>query len=372
MTVGTWRTIPASNKLEDIDPEDNPAYNPNYPGTAPWHGTEGQISVSRNWNGAVFDQDTCTLWLPLAGGHTNYGGNEPYKICIGADTPVWSMIRPPSGAVGNTITLNDGQEATGLYSDGRLRSVHSYGNHAYVPGVGPVITRTNAHYFSAGGRVQKVYAINETTGEASVLSDYTALAYPDPVGSSDAGGCYDPSRGVIWHMGSATARMLKTVVSTGVTTAVGAYNNYMLGDGSVMRYIDTHDLIAITSSVSPYFRIFDPVTSLWTSPAISGSYSTGLDNNFPGMDWCPDLGKMLMWNNASATTEITTLTPGANPRTDAWTTGLLTVDGSNTVSPTARPSSRTHGRFGYSSRLKGCYLWQDTAEDVYFFATGSV
>jgi len=368
MAANTWAEIPG-NTLADIDPAASATYNPNYPSTAPWAGTGGQIIVSRGWNSTVFDRATDTLWIPLAGGHTDYAGNEPYKICLRSETPNWSMIRPPSGAVGNTITLNDGQEATGLYSDGRLRSVHSYTNNAYVDGLGPVITRTNAHFSSAAGRIQKVYAINETTGEASVLSDYTALSYPDPVGSSDAGGCYDPSRGVIWHIGSATARMLKTVVATGVTTAVGEYNNLTQGDGSCMIYVSTHDVIMVSSSVSPYFRVFDPVTELWTSPTISGSYSAGLNNNYPGMDWCPDLGKMLMWNNASATTEITTLTPGANPRTDAWTTGILTVSGANAVTPPARPSGRTHKRFGYSTNLKGCYLFQSNATPIYFFAT---
>lgn len=364
MAVNTWAEIP-STLLSSIDPENSATYNPNYPATSPWHGTGGQTNVVGAWNGAVFDSATDTLFIPLAGGHTDYAGNEPYAINLRTDAPTWAMLRAPSGAVGNVITLNDGQEETGLYSDGRLRSVHSYGNHAYVPGVGPVITRVAASYASAIGTLRKVYSISPTTGEASLLSDWTAISSTDAGGAAGAA-CYDPSRECVWHLGGSPCRMLKTVVSTGVTTVVGAWDNHLNSNGACI-YIPSLDLVGVFDGLYD-FHIFDPATGLWTFPTTTGSYSAGLSlDGQIGAAW--EGSKIVLWNNVTTRTEISTLTPpGASPRTTAWTRGVQTVSGGNTITPTAKTATGTRGRFGYSSYLQGCYLFNGVSEKLYFFA----
>ena len=364
MSVNTWAEVP-STLLSSIDPENSATYNPNHPSTSPWRGTGGQANVVNAWNGAVFDTDTDTLFIPLAGGHGDYGGNEPYKINLRAETPTWSMLRAPSGAVGNVITLSDGQESTGLYSDGRLRSVHSYSNHAYVPSLGPVITRVAASYSAGTGNVRKMYSISPTTGEASLLSDWTAISSTD-AGITTGAACYDSSRGCVWHLGGSPCRMLKTVIATGVTTTVGVWDNHLNSEG-VCIYIPSLDLVGVFDGFYD-FRVFDPATGLWTFPTTTGSYSGGLSlNGQIGAAW--DGSKMVIWNNATTRTEISTLTPPvSDPRTNAWTRGTQTVSGSNAITPTAKTATGTRGRFGYSPYLQGCYLFNGVTEKLYFFA----
>lgn len=135
MGVGT---IPIANKLSDLNPDNNPAINPNYPSSAPWTGSTGHTSVISTWCGACYDRATDTLHFPLSGGHGDWAGNEPYKVRIGDESPLFVMMRNPSGAVGNTGTLNDGLESTGVYFDGRPRAIHSANRPVYVPGLGPI------------------------------------------------------------------------------------------------------------------------------------------------------------------------------------------------------------------------------------------
>ena len=139
--------IPASNTLDDLNPKNNPAINPVYPSTPEWMGNHANIIGA--WCGACYGDDAGELWLPLSGGHGDYAGNEPYKINLRADVPQWEMVRPPSGAIGNVLTTNDGQEASGVYSDGRPRSIHSYNKSVWIDGVGPAVAVQGSTSWSA-------------------------------------------------------------------------------------------------------------------------------------------------------------------------------------------------------------------------------
>ena len=372
MTTLTWAEIPG-NTLSAIDPAANAAINPNGTSGAPWAGTDGQTCVGGYaWNGGTYDHATDTMHLPLQGGHANYAGNEPYSCALDASAD-WVMLRNPSGAIGNTITLNDGQEATGLYSDGRLRSTHSYSNLCYVPGHGPIITRPMAFYSSGGGVLYKMFLVSESTGEASEWADYSALSYPDPVGTTNEGAaCYDSTRACVWHLGGGTAKMLKTLVSTRVTTAHGTYGNHINDGGGSLVYMPALDLVAALKSYDNTFKIFDPTSDTWTAPTVSGSYATGYDgtDSAAGIDWDEANQRLLLWNQSSNTTLITILTPpGSSPATNAWTASTMSVDGGNTVTPGTRQGPGTFGRFKYSPNLKGCVLLCSNTTPLYFFAT---
>ena len=92
-----------------------------------------------------------------------------------------------------------------------------------------------------------------------------------------------------------------------------------------------------------------------------------------GLDWDEDAQQLIAWNNSSLTTQISVFTPPAsNPATSAWTASVLSVDGSNAVTPTTGTSTGTHGRFAYSPTLKGCVLLNGTTQSLYFFATEGV
>ena len=53
MTPRTWRAIPATNTLADLNPKNNPALNPNYPNNPEFMGTHSAIIYA--WCGAAWD-----------------------------------------------------------------------------------------------------------------------------------------------------------------------------------------------------------------------------------------------------------------------------------------------------------------------------
>lgn len=369
MAIGTWAQV-GSNTLSALNPENNPAINQNYPSSGPWHGTTGFTGITSAWNGACWDEATATFWMPLQGGHADWGGNEVYKNCLFDASPAFSMVRVPSGGIGNAITLNDGQEITGLFSDGRLRPGHSYNNNVYVPGVGPVVVRVKGPFISGATDFGKAYTINETTGEATLLSDLTSL---NP-GQSYGGAVYEASRNRILTSGTGNTPLLKIDMTTGTGSTAVSSDNYA-GQYLRMVVIPEFDLLAFIHNggagypAQIYFRELSALGTIVT-PTITGSYSAGLAlNGQVGAEWDHQHRRLVLWNNATNTTEISTLTPGANPRTDAWVRGTVSVSGSNTETPTAAAGNGTYGRFGYSAKLGGCYLLNATNQKMYFFAT---
>lgn len=367
-TVNTWTNIPGA-AFSTYNPELSALINPNYPGTSPWHTSNGFPGKNDAWCGAAWDDTTGTLWKPLDGGHADWAGNEPFKICLATDAPVWSMLRYPSGAVGNTITLTDGADNTGYFTgDGRLRPGHSYNNNIYVPGVGPLVTRTEFVNFAPGSPPPRVHKINETTGEATLLCDYSSLG---GLGTGTGGATYDASRNCVWIMPTGNTALFKFNLNTNVMTIAKASSNYNNGYARLV-YLPTIDMIAVFHNgaggyVTSKFYLIDVANSFTIiQPTMTSSPSAGLaQNGQTGMDW--DGNRLLLWNNATNRTEISTLTPSGNPRTQSWAWGIQTVDASNTVTPTTALVKGTYGRFGYSSKLKGCYLHNAVSDAISFF-----
>lgn len=379
MLANTWAVVPSTNKLSDLDPTTKTGTNPNYPGQAEYaSGTNyGMLAFS----GACWDEETGTLWFPLQGGHGDYGGNEPYKIKISSDSPAFSMLRPPTGWNGAVIT-NDNQEATGLYSDGRLRSVHSYNNNVYVTGLGPVISRTTAPWHSGQENHDFCALLNESTGESTILQDINSISQR---GAGFGGACYDATRDCLWLMGTGTSSIGKFNLTTNTLTQGSNYDNHC-GAWAAIVHVQEADLL-LTLSKQPGlpiqpgnypgpFLAFNPTTGartvLSSDSAFSGAFSSGFTlsaDTSPGVSWDAVNRRLLMWQNTSNTTEISTLTPGANLLTDPWAAGVLSVSGSNTVTPTTTKADGVNSRFGYSPKLGGCYLLNRTTESIYFFAT---
>lgn len=367
MSANTWALVGA-NTLGDINPRNNPAINPLYPAGTGWGGSQAGMILA--WNGAAWDEASATLWFPLQGGHADYGGNEPYKIGLGAESPTFIMVRNPSGAIGNVLNTDDGNENSGVYSDGRLRSPHSYNNNIYVPGVGPVITRLAGVYKSGQTGTNKAYKLDEITGEATLICDFSALNS----GTQYGGAAYDAVRNRILTTGIGNTPLVKIDMTTGIGSIVVASDNYITG-GAHLKVMQDDDLLMVLhqggSGYPPAVYIRE-LSSLNTKihPTITGAYSAGLSlTGHAGLEWDSVNRRFLIWDNATNTTEISTLTPGANPRTDPWVAGVLAVSGSNAVTPTAAAPNGTYGRFGYSKKLGGCFLLNSTSQKMYFFAT---
>lgn len=373
MTPFTWKTIPTTNTLSAIDPTTNPAITP--PG-ADFVG-RGMTLGLLSWTGGVWDDQTGTFWIPIGGGHTDYGGNEPYRIQINSNSPSWVMVRNPTGAVGNTGVTRDGLEETGVYFDGRIRAAHSYNNQTFVPGLGPVISRSAGVFYAPGGGDSvgnnKAYWLN-SAGEANLIVDHAAVTAASLALSQSDGVCaYDPTRGAqgtIWTMGHGDAVMVRIDIAAQTAVAVGPRDNHFV-TSDAMHYIPSMDVLAgITRGVLKIWRIdqgnFTPVT-----PTLSGSYSSGLDLTYFsgfGSCWVPELNCLALFENKlNNRIEISTLTP-TGTASDPWVRGVLNVDVSNVVVPPALGGDGLFGRFGYSSLLKGFYLVPNTTSQPLFFA----
>lgn len=368
----TWSVVPTANTLDSLDPRNNPAINPNYPSGPEWGGTTGQWSIVGAWCGATYDEDGDVMWLGLGGGHSNYGGNEVYRCRFSAAAPVWEMVRWPSGAVGNLLTTHDGQESSGIYSDGRPRAVHTYNKWVYVPGVGPALAvHGNTSYSATAGREWSVF-IDPVTGEASFSVEHGGGAMNDH--TSGLGACYDPTRRAIWIAPSGLSSIYRYDIPTSGSPAAGSAASLIGNTGSVryytsVTYLPGHDCLLVGNSVDEYgdsgtWRVFDCATGTGYNPSFSGQ-APGVGKTQPR--WVPALGAVCHWNHASSTTQITRLTPGANPRTDAWTVSTLPVSGANAVTPSARVSQGTYGRFAYSPRMGGFLVFNSTTGPHYFY-----
>lgn len=370
MTANTWRTIPASNKLSDIDPAQNPAMNPNYPSPPEWANSNAGVVAA--WCGACYDQATDTLWFPLSAGHADGAGNEPYKICINAETPQFVMLRPPSGAIGNILTTNDGQDVTGRYSDGRPRAIHSYNKPVYVPGVGPftaVLGETCA--WGAIGGTGETIRLHETTGESTFLA---ANSWAIGASSEFGGTAYDPVRHCIWFMPSSNgSKITKYDIATNTWSQVG--EGITVASNSACYLPNADCVLVFCHLFTNGIGVFDCATSTWSFPTRSGSLVGGVNLGVSTYGavapvWVPSLNAVAFWDNSSNTTQINILTLPANPRTGNWVASQLPVSGSNTVTPTVKTAAGTYGRFQYSQRLNGFVLLNATNQDCYFYALG--
>lgn len=377
MAARTWAAIPSTATLASLDVTGNPSITP--PG-ADWV-ARGQASGGHAWTGYAWDDDTQTWYAGMLGGHSDYGGNEPYRVSVNVASTAWQRLRLPSGALpGPALTARDGGEAngTGLYSDGRLRAHHSYHNHRWVPGVGLVICRaTGMFYNPAGSDTKRIWTIDTETGEATERCNYTGFT---GMGNGEGSVDFDPVRNCLWTIGSATSTLVQVhglAAPTWTAVKRGTTDNWLKPSGA-MRYVPGADVLAMFPTYGGSgLGIRDLTTYAVSYPTITGAFSAGFvppdgSGNQPGcgMEWCVELGCFLLWNNTSITTEISTLTPSdANDLTAPWVRGVLSVSGSNAVTPPAAPADGVFSRMTYSAAL-GCVLLQVGAnQPIYAFAT---
>lgn len=369
----SWVEVPVAATLASRDPGQDASINPNYPSRAPWDPSGArQAAIVYAWCGAVFDEASDTYWIGPAGGHGDYGGNEIYRGTFHAASPTWSLVRKPSGAIGNTISLNDGGESGGVYSDGRPRAMHTYNRQVYVPGVGPVMCGI-AGVYSSGSGGKRVFAfIGKKTGEARFSSECT-LYMQDYL--DGAGACYDSRRHALWLFPKGTSAAVRYDIPTadgphkGLFHTVGAAAS-KLGYVSA-TYLPDDDCILIGTSNyaedAGSWMVLDCADGRYYTPMFSGSGALGSTQGQCQPRWVPSLGAACAWNNAASTTLITRLIKPANPRTGKWIVDTLPVSGANTVVPTAKTANGTFGRFAYSSRMGGFLVFNSTSGPTYFY-----
>lgn len=374
MAANTWRVVPTANKLSDLNPANNPAINPAYPSTPEWNGTEGQSAVIADWCGMCYDRVTDTLHSPLAGGHDGYGGNEPYKIALNVDSPLWVMQRPPTGAIGNEINTHASPDADYMYSDGRPKAVHNYNTPVYVPGRGPMLAiHGSATAYQAAGSSARPILVNEITGDPTYFADNPFINLA--AGGERGGACYDPSRDVNWYLQNVGNSIKFTQFSFSSGWAQVGNVIASVSSNAACYLPDDDCILVLCTSFASGIGIFDCATGVMTYPSVTGAFVGGINlatTSYASVapTWVPSLNAAAVWDNTSNTTVINLLNRPANPRTGTWTVTQLPVAGSNTVTPTARVAAGTYGRFQYSPRQNGFFLINGVSQDLYFYSLG--
>lgn len=383
MAARTWKKVPLGNTFMSIDPELRADMNPNYPGQAPWHGSGGHAAILNAWGPLVPSRDDAHLYTLPTGGHGDFAGSYMAGVDLMQEVPLWYLINRPSGALpGAAVTYNDGNEASGLYSDGRVRSGHGYQNFLHIPGTTKVMQIVNTAMYPAGNVTgpNKAWFHDVVTGAQSDAYDYSALTSVTPSNTGENSGfCYDSKRHSVWHVrGNGTTKLIQINLTTGAMTEHGTANSWV-GGCSKLEYIPTHDVILNLTNISggSGYTVFDPVANSWGSripPAITGSPSAGLSGGsnpagFGGGGWIDELGGVVAWNNDSNTTEISLLTM-TSPTSLAWS--VVSVAAENTVVPPARVGgsgglANIGGRFGHLKAIGCCYLLRSATDDLYVF-----
>lgn len=377
-TARTWKAIPQTTTLASLDVTTNPSI---VPPTADWIGS-GMAAGLFAWSSHRWDDTNRVFTIGPAGGHGDYGGNDVFKSNIN-ESGDWTRVRLPSGALpGPTLIGIDGNESTGLYSDGRQRAQHTYHNHRFVPGYGELIVRSTAHFRTGTGDVKKAWSIDSETGESLLRCDFSSITL---LGNGEGSFDYDSKRNCLWHVGSATSKWIKftnlssrTWTATDMSSAPGLPRDGYLPASGAIRYVASADRIATFPSFvglgTGRLGIMDPNTLTFITPTVSGSFSSGFippdTAQQPGcmFEWNETLGCFLLWNNTSALTEVSTLTP-SNPSdwSQPWTRGILSISGSNAVSPVAANNSGVFGRATYSKTLNSVLVHSTTTTPIYAF-----
>jgi hypothetical protein len=373
--IGTWAQIPVGNLLSDLDAKFRPDLNPSFPGNPPWYGN-GFIGIANAYSGAAINQATAEVWPFLAGGHTDYGGNDVFRLRLNQNVPIWERLRNPSGAIGNLVSWENIAEgsASGIFTDGRPRTTHTYNGVVYVPGIGPAVTNLIYAHPNLEGP-QHAWAYRESTNDYVRLADYSSLG---SVIAPYGGSCWDSARGVIWALGGGAYSMVKINPTTGVTTLHGTVDNHAK-HGLQLKYDSANDLIYILSSSDSVgwkdypsrMSVFDPATNLFhVLPVPTGALPSGVQVTGDAVGWDQDEGRLLLWAHAAGDrTQIGVLTrpSSGNLRATAWAASAIAISGSNSVTPTAPPAAGTFGRGDYISILGGFFVWNAVDQNPYFF-----
>lgn len=359
---GTWGTVPLVNNWADVNPDNDPLVNPNFPNAAPWKAAGTFNARVTAWNGQTA-HDGVIYDMP-AGGHNDWAGNDRYKLDLNSNAPTVVRMVNPSGAIGNEIVLDDGQESTGLYSDGQPRSPHSYNSPVFYPPTNKAILAVLGSGLYKSGQAG--------TSSAAVFNGDTmlfeGLTTPCPAGAgtkSPMGACYDSNRELIWHRGAGTARFVTFDPRTDQWVNRGA-QTALAGDIGFC-HIPEHDVIFVVNQIyTNKFAIFDCQTYQYFQPALSGSF-LGMQLSGYCQPHYIGNGRLAFWDNSTDTTQINVMDFSGDPRTATFNVSQLPVAPSNAVTPTVKTPNGTFGRFQWHPKLGIYTVLNGMSQDLYFY-----
>lgn len=353
LTLNTWAQI-GSNTANNVDPNDDPAINPNHPSAAPWRNGYDLTDVANQWNGGALDDVNGVFWTG-GGGHSGYYGNELYSISLEANNPAWIRRGYPSGSIQKPCaSFTTGFTASdSLLVDGRPAPVHTYNLFTAI---------SNGDVALAGGGFN---ALGTNTGWgykfSSTLNDWVTATPLNVWYQSYSCACYDPVRDRLWLFDYQYLQWID--LATGNTTVCFNTETDAIGPDSKMIYDPIRDIFVVFLSIqassvygSAYVLYFDPDNP---TDFIKAPQDNTVLRGKHGIAFDPDGNRILCWNGGANLTVITPPATGWN--TNTWVSSTLTLSGT----PSSAATNGTYGRFQYSTKYKCAFLLNTLGEKLW-------
>ncbi len=376
--------VRVGNAVNSVNPANDPALNPNGVGApAPWFGVSGpEHTVVGAWNGMTLHEETSRLRIGPAGGHGDYAGNEVYLLDLLKDEPAWVLEMPPTGAIGNAGVLDDGQESTNVYFDGRPRSMHTYDlvqarhDELWVVQPGAPYRSGGNGTSGHGGAVPGLFTLaNKTWHNIAQGARAPGVGVPAVPSYSTF---YDPRRDRIYLVHSNSGPLEYWDIATGTKGVTGTFTNISYLARSVA--IPELDVAVI---LSPGFEgqlgVFDYDRHTGASGEIAKPGATGMPPSYAGYnggelypngDWVPGWrggsGAVFSWHGGTTFWVLTPPSVG-DPATTPWAWSTQTAGVSNTIDPGPPNTNGVYSRLRYSRALRGLVLVTSYLEAPLFF-----
>ncbi|HEY7640183.1 MAG TPA: hypothetical protein VH814_10695 [Steroidobacteraceae bacterium] len=327
LTPGTWTAI-GSNKLMNVDPEDDAAANPNYPSGAPWRGSTGQASVIQSWNGGVLARNygpSGSLIL-YGGGHSNYYGSEVYAFDLA--TATWKRLTNPFRGPLNW------PYATGDYPDGSALPPHTCDFVEYDPLSNSMVLLKGQNELgppSNNTAISVVHAFDfdtKTWRRSQMQSGLTIY--------SGGYSAYDSKRQVFWAEGGASSNGFvkfdpKPQNSDGTFGSWTTYPKIVTRTNAVATYDPAHDLILVAGfREGPEVFAIDPNNVSGGRTALKEVGAAPTKEQASGWEWSTLRGSIIYWRRGAGVYELKL--QGTDWKAGSWEWSNLTV-GANSVTP---------------------------------------
>jgi hypothetical protein len=328
LTPGTWTAI-GSNKLVNVDPEDDSAVNPNYPNPAPWHGSTGQPGVIQSWNGGALARNlgpSGSLIL-YGGGHSNYYGSEVYAFDLA--TATWKRLSNPFRGPLNW------PYSTGDYPDGSALPPHTCDFVEYHPGSNSLVLLKGQNELGPPSNqtaISVAHAFDFDTGKwrrSPMKSDLTIY--------SGGYSAYDSKRDVFWVEGGSSSNGFakfdpKPQNADGTFGAWTTYPRLVTRTNAVATYDPVHDLVLVAGfRDGPEVFAIDPDNVTGGRTALKEVGTAPAKEQASGWEWSTLRGSVIYWRRGAGVYELKA--QGTDWK-NSWEWAQLTT-GSNAVTPQA-------------------------------------
>ncbi len=319
-------------------------------------------AVIDSWAGAALDTRNSMLYLVANGGHSDYAGNEVYKLDLAREQPVWTMER--------ANTHNGSESCVTFYASGDPCSRHTY--------YGSIMNEFDNRVMLVGG----AWFCSTGTPILPTLCSYNIIAktynaagtHPDlPADQqhADATYCPDPATGDIYAKYNFGLFSRWNRASNTWTADLADTGTSPDAEGAAMSSCDTaRGRIYVqgggggASQAHHYYTIS---TNAWTVVTVTGARATDIAaTQQASMEYVAALDAFLVRMSPAgndvvkvdASTFAATTFPGLSGGTAIQNNAPYTSPINSGAGP--------YSKFRYVPKLKGCILVQGFDLNCYF------